>query len=693
LRLHLGKELNGEEGLRYLYLAIEAYEATLSVRNRDTDTMSWARAQLNLAKVFRVLGEREAETALDHLHESVHRSEAALAVTSPEVSPALWAYIQLDLSEVVTTLGDHLDGQQRLDQYLRAESILRDIEARAPEVGIEILHIEALRRSVAFALRMNHWDRVIEAGEALMDRRSFALFGAGTSYELGQIYKSLTGITEAVAFAFAKQGLVERALVAAETGRARGLRDHIQQKLAGLSEAQSNRLKDLRKELERKRQAFDTGSSTSANIRNSVLSDLRQSQTALEDMIRSAGLLPEPPPSDLWHRAVAKGTLAVQISVTEVGTLAIVIPGDAEKLDERNVLFVADFDGARLAELLSGENSWLGGYQAFRDDLLQTSGRGSAAGLAEWSWRIEQTLDQLWALMAPIDAKLRELGAQPDAPIAMIVPGHLAGLPLHAAGRRQGREWRCFLDAWTPSYVPSIAALGYVSSLIPIGNYLLAITDPEKDFVGARNPAIAHFDAGSQTELIGTKATRAATLAALAQADYACFLCHGVWQHDEAEQSGLRLADGRLTVADLRATSLTRAPIIALGACETALGSLGAMANEMNGLPLALIQAGARGVAATFWPVFGHTADIILDMFFRGHRQENLAPAAAMRRAVLAMRDGASFASVPIAKAAFRTSFRVFSSISDQEEGQASRAALLRDPANPLHWAVYGYYG
>jgi hypothetical protein len=99
--------------------------------------------------------------------------------------------------------------------------------------------------------------------------------------------------------------------------------------------------------------------------------------------------------------------------------------------------------------------------------------------------------------------------------------------------------------------------------------------------------------------------------------------------------------------------------------------------------PGALIQAGARGVGATFWPVFGHVADAILDEFFKGHRMQNLAPAEAMRHAVLPARD-VPRASAPLFKTAFRSSFRVFSGTSDTESESATRNDLLHDFSNPI---------
>ena len=690
----LGEVLHGNEGIESFHRAVRGYEASLTVLTRETTPLDWARSRNNLAVVHSRLGDRiGGEDGLESLRLAVRGHEASLTAFTRETAPRQWLDSQTLLANAYLCLAKGLDGNERLENLRLAQSAFLELTKHSSDIYNEMAHITALRVSITPALHLGEWESVVEAGEALAALAPMALLATLTHRDYEEVYGSFLGAADNTAYGLAKQGRMERAVLAAEHGRARALRDHLQQKLAGLSQAQEADLKGLREKLEQSRDAYSAlDHSAAADLRDGAFSQLRQAREAFEGMVRSAGLLPKPLPADFWCQAAPKEGFVVQITVTLVGSLAMVIPEAAEKLDERHAVFLSDFDHAKLIELLSGDHGWLKGYQAFREDLARTSNQGGAVSLEAWNRRIEETLIALSALMNPISEKLRELGGEPGAPVVLIAPGLLANLPLHAAGKRESKQWCCFLDDWTPSYAPSIAALAHLQTLSPSGNHLLAITNPEQDFGGTHNPAVNYFAAETQTELVGPQATRAMTLAGLAQADYACFLCHGVWEPQAIDQSGLHLADGHLRVAELRGASLAHAPIIALGACETAQGSLGTMADEMNGLPLALIQAGARGVAATFWPVFGHAADAILNEFFKAHRMEHLSPAAAMRHAVLAMRDGSPTAA-PLAKAAFRSSFRVFSGIPGTQNEGATRDDLLRDFSNPMHWAVYGYYG
>jgi CHAT domain-containing protein len=128
-------------------------------------------------------------------------------------------------------------------------------------------------------------------------------------------------------------------------------------------------------------------------------------------------------------------------------------------------------------------------------------------------------------------------------------------------------------------------------------------------------------------------ASMAETLAALPEAHVVEFLCHASSDPGDPLESGLYARDGRLTVRTLLGRPPSGRQLIILGACETSvIGSQ--VPDEIIGLPLAFIQAGATGVVATQWRVREQAAWALLRRF-----REEIATGMAPARALSAAQD------------------------------------------------------
>jgi CHAT domain-containing protein len=101
--------------------------------------------------------------------------------------------------------------------------------------------------------------------------------------------------------------------------------------------------------------------------------------------------------------------------------------------------------------------------------------------------------------------------------------------------------------------------------------------------------------------LRGTKATVAATEAALAGAPLAHVAAHGTFRGDNPRFSSLRLADGPLLVHDLERLPAPPATVV-LSACHAAEGVVTA-GDEVLGLAGALLAMGSGTVVASVAPV------------------------------------------------------------------------------------------
>jgi CHAT domain-containing protein len=156
--------------------------------------------------------------------------------------------------------------------------------------------------------------------------------------------------------------------------------------------------------------------------------------------------------------------------------------------------------------------------------------------------------------------------------------------------------------------------------------------------------SILHLARGQQNlEALDFRASRAAALdPELSQYGIVHFATHGLINSRHPELSGLVLSmvdehgrpqDGFLQAHDIYNMTL-RADLVVLSACRTALG------NEIRGegligLTRAFMYAGAPRVVASLWRVPDNATAELMTGFYRALLMDNLAPAAALRRAQL----------------------------------------------------------
>jgi CHAT domain-containing protein len=130
--------------------------------------------------------------------------------------------------------------------------------------------------------------------------------------------------------------------------------------------------------------------------------------------------------------------------------------------------------------------------------------------------------------------------------------------------------------------------------------------------------------AGRYTLLDGPQATVAEVQAQLPAHRWAHFSCHGHQLLDDPSEGGLRLIDGRLTIASL-STRQYQGDFAFLSACQTATGGT-KLADEAISLTAALHYTGYRHVIGTLWSVFDTTAtEVARAVYATGFSPENSA--------------------------------------------------------------------
>jgi tetratricopeptide (TPR) repeat protein len=228
---------------------------------------------------------------------------------------------------------------------------------------------------------------------------------------------------------------------------------------------------------------------------------------------------------------------------------------------------------------------------------------------------IKEVLAWLWDTVAgPV---LEDLGHKAAAagdswPRVWWCPtGPLTALPLHAAGRP---PHSAVLDRVVSSYTPTLLALARAQPAA--GQYtprILLVAMPTTPGLRDGAPlAEAKLEADTVAEVfpdahtlrVGEQATRHEVLADLGTHAYAHFACHGGIDQDQPQQSGLLLADGRLTIDELSRQELPpgSARLAFLSACDTGSPSA-ALPDEAITMAAALQIAGFHHVIATLWPI------------------------------------------------------------------------------------------
>jgi hypothetical protein len=341
---------------------------------------------------------------------------------------------------------------------------------------------------------------------------------------------------------------------------------------------------------------------------------------------------------------------------------------------------------------------------AFLPALAAVRQRGSFASFATAAHRLDRAIahlgECLWDIaIGPLDTHLRSLGVGPGADLALMAPGTLAALPLHAAWRKtSGGIPRFFLDDWVVRFVPDLRAVLSSGARTPESPLrLLAVHDPCGDGFPP-DPALRFFRGETITKLDNARATIGSVVAALSQHPTLSFSGHAVYEPLDPDRSGLALAhpsdrdaNGHpiphiFSVTALRALSAsTPRDLAVLAACDTATAETADTADEFNGLPAEFLDAGFAGVVGASWPVDDAATDRLMTYFWEAYAENGHNAPAALRHAQLAMRAGPA---LPVERGAARA-------IGPAAAAPAATTDTARLPpaSSPFCWAGFRIVG
>jgi CHAT domain-containing protein len=676
-----------EDRAENIELSIVHYKFASEAYVEENLPIDWATTQNNLASAYsnRIEGDRAENIEL-----SIACYESALQVRKQEDLPIDWAATQNNLASAYY---DRIKGN-------RNDNLKNSI--KFCEFALEIYTKDEFprecRRTSRFLANLHaeleNWDQAAEAYENAFVAAETLYQSCDFLYSKAEELKETADLPRLSAYAYAKVGDLQSAVVAIEIGRARGLSESLERDRADLQQlaqlapelaAQYQEITQGIREIETQQRQPQTPEqlqgvtpdeqrNIATNLRKNLQKTIEQirQQPEYEDFLR-------PPSIEDIFVASQPHQPIVYLIPSPNGSLALIVTPQ-----EILPVWIDNFNTTNLENLTE---LWFDAYS------------GNNYSDSAWQQEIDYGTQILWQVMEPITNCLKTHNFQQ----AILVPTGLFSLfPLHAAWKEDlttisKRHYA--LDSICFSYVPnarSISECRLIAERVTLDT-LLAIDEPTHQ--GA-NPlpnssrevtsAISTFP--NSIVLRHQEATRQKTLATLSKTTVWHCSCHGNAKAQTPLDSGLYMsgegAESLLTLRDLLTLQLTSQGtggirLTVLSACETGLPGISNI-DEVVSLPSGLLQAGVAGVIASLWSVGELSTMILLSRFYTLWRTEGLEPPIALRTSQQWLRDAESDEII-------RHCSTFIPNLDQQKE--LRRALKLIKYSSPYHWAAFSYTG
>ena len=647
--------------------AIELYLQVFEIITEDDDPHSWATAKGNIALAY---ANRTEGSRTENIEQAIEASEAALKIFLPRKHPN-------DCRRIVHSLGD-LYTQSK--QWKAAVSTYRK-----GMIASDILY-----------------------------KSSLSL--ASQDVELKDTYD----LFRRMAYAQAKSGDLEGAVVTVEQGRARRLRkalDRDRADLATLSREDpilcqkyvtaAETLRILESE---ERLTADSSTQLSTKKSSEDVLFAYQQYNEVVASIRSRpgyeGFLSEANIHEI-EAVVCTGQTLVYILTSQPGSCALILTKATTIASEKpnldiTIIWLEDFTEAWLKDLIVDVNEttsgWLGDYVTRYEQPVR------------WKQTIEQTTAQLWLpIMKPI---VNHLESQGIKQATLIPTSYLSLLPLHAAWTETSNPHKRYyaLDSIYFTYAPSARSLKsaqFISQSVQAGSVLIVDEPTHQYRIGhdtyksveelpnAEREAKAVLSLFNNAELVRHEdATRDRLLSVLPQYDVLHCACHGKANLEKPLKSGLAMAgkgeEAIFSLRDLLSLKLEGLRLSVLSACETAIVGL-EFEDEVVSLPSGFLQAGAAGVIASLWSVSDLSTMILLSRFYKLWSTQLGDPAVALTNAQRWLRDTNGSEIISHCET-FIPELRD-PKAKDLPKVKSLRRALKLSYSHPYHWAAFCYTG
>lgn len=691
--------------------SVFCFETALALCDRTQDPIRWAQTASNLATAYL---QWDSEDADENREQGIRYLKQALCILEEHgdrlgVATNLW---NLGLGVLARRGGDPAASIRKAAEYfrrarasggaaLRPAQIVRRYVAEA-EALIDLGRPswrKALRRiDAAFALLGRHWDETVtpEARKELITAVSRAgRWSALIHAASGDPAKALERLERS-------RGIILREALALDEAL-----------LGNISDERRNVIEAARRRIARLR--GEAGLAAGARPYLVIAEELKAAEKMLADALSGVGDRKRPLDIGEILAAIPAGSILLVPVPTEFGGIIFVVPAGSDRLDGRHVVEAPDLRVGVLRQHLA---NWLAAHRGVWEAF------GSRESLFEKRWQaasniLEEILDWLGqTVMEPALARAAELGMQDPrqrtggsaASLVIMPAGDLAVMPLHAAFRSGGSERRAVLDDYAVSYTPSIHALRTAqqrrekAGRDEAAGGLLALINPTNDLrfsEGVEVPVLRRFfpDTADESVLVGDSASKRALKQFAPGRRYLHLSCHGRFDRANPEESGLKLAHGEwLTVREILAEiELDGCRWVMLSACETGVTDVEQTPEEAIGQVAAFQMAGAACVMAALWAIPDRSTALFTAKVYEEHLAGGCAPAQAVRRAVLWLKELPATALDDLLAwdGVERGLSPRFAELTTTAKAQDLRpdAAAERPFASPLHWAAFSAWG
>ncbi|KIJ54118.1 hypothetical protein M422DRAFT_241376 [Sphaerobolus stellatus SS14] len=251
---------------------------------------------------------------------------------------------------------------------------------------------------------------------------------------------------------------------------------------------------------------------------------------------------------------------------------------------------------------------------------------------------LQTILATLWLrVVEPIMLKIKSIlvdasyGGLPH--ITWCATGHLAFLPLHAAGiygSGDPSKQMNISDFVVSSYTPTLTALLHPPIKVPVSQpKILLVSQPNTPHQRSLPGTIDEVNviqkctlAQHTLHLDHKQATVSNVLKAMDEYHWVHLACHGIQDIKDPIKSAFALYDGRLDLQLLMTKSLNQAELAFLSACQTATGDE-KLPEEAVHLAAGMLTAGFPAVIGTMWSIGDADAPVIAETFYLSLLREN----------------------------------------------------------------------
>lgn len=288
-------------------------------------------------------------------------------------------------------------------------------------------------------------------------------------------------------------------------------------------------------------------------------------------------------------------------------------------------------------------------------------------------------------LIKPVEHLLKEVNADT---ILYAPDGVLRYIPL--AALHDGQQWMIQryqvnnITAFSLTDLDTRPAkeIKLLAAAFTTGNYTFTIGNQTFDFNGLQ---YAGEEVNNLTEiypdtikLLDKDFSPDAVITEINQFNIIHFATHAALVPDKAYESFILFGNGdRVTVDQVKYEwSLTNVDLIALSACETALGAVFGQGEEILGLGFLMESAGAKATLASLWSVDDRGTQLLMNEFYKALRLPGTTKTAALQKAQLSMLTESALAPV------------VNSDRGVQRENDTALESNQRT-AHPYYWASF----